>query len=490
MYYRRMAYNTCGTLTSNSAQVTVHPQFTQSNPTATTICYNTTTTLSLAAASGGTGAIAYQWQQSANNSTWTNATGTGTNAAYTTSALTASMYYRRIAYNTCGTLTSNSAQVTVRPAFTPGTITTGSSTICYGVAGVNIASSVTASGGNNTITYEWRRNGTAIDGTNANNYTPPAAANTATGTFTFTRWAKDGACSTTLVQSAGSYVLMVRAAFNPGSIQTKTVYFPQGVALDGNAATSVTQSGGDGNTTQNQWRWRLNTGGWTSTGTFGGATYALSGINRTVTQTGTYTVTKQVKDGGTCQSAWVDAAGTVTVVILTPPSGANTYVTCTNRMVMSSPIRLNASPSCGDCTNDNWSYYCTETFVVNNPIGMWAVFTDDGDDGYKYSTMCAKKSATLLCPSPWKLPDSAQFMQFMNQCYSLDWPTWQTTSQPGWLRDPGQINNWENRDQRNTWLNGGTIPYGGCHSSGCWTNDGTEGRGQYSALDVRCVLNY
>jgi len=151
---------------------------TQDNPAAASICNGATRAFSLAAATGGSGTITYQWQQSSNNSTWANASGTSTNVNYTTPALTSSMYYRRTATDaTCGlTHTSAAALVTVAAVLTQpnpaaASIPAGTTrTFSLGVA----------SGGSGAITYNWQQstnNSTWSDATgarNGQNYTTPA----------------------------------------------------------------------------------------------------------------------------------------------------------------------------------------------------------------------------------------------------------------------------------------------------------------------------
>ena len=96
---------------SSAVTVTV-ANLTQTNPTAATICTGTTYTFSLAAATGAKGTVAYQWQSSPDNITWTNISG-AISATYITPALTSKMYYRRQATDDCKTITSASALVTV-----------------------------------------------------------------------------------------------------------------------------------------------------------------------------------------------------------------------------------------------------------------------------------------------------------------------------------------------------------------------------------------
>jgi len=75
MYYRRKApaANCGGTISSNSALVTVAANITQSNPDPTTICSGSTHYFDLTVASGGIGTITYKWQQSTNGSSWSDA---------------------------------------------------------------------------------------------------------------------------------------------------------------------------------------------------------------------------------------------------------------------------------------------------------------------------------------------------------------------------------------------------------------------------------
>ncbi len=209
----RNNYYTACAATSTVQTVTLYPIVTQSNPAVATICYNATNTFSLAAATGGDGNYTYLWQQSGNNSTWTNATGTRTNAAYTTPALTANMYYRRVVTSCGNSATSTAALVTVRANFTTGTIDSTGQTVTAGETPGAIGSTVAASGGGGTISYQWYKDGVAISGATAANYTPPASMTAALGTYTYTRRAKDNTCNTTLTQSTGSWVLKVTCPY-------------------------------------------------------------------------------------------------------------------------------------------------------------------------------------------------------------------------------------------------------------------------------------
>ena len=103
--------------------------------------------------------------------------------------------------------------LTAPAAFAQGTITPGNKTICATETRPTVGSTTGASSGSGTITYEWRiaKTGgtTTTVNTNAATFTPTAAQTPAGGTYTITRWAKDGVCQTTFVQSTGSYTLTV-----------------------------------------------------------------------------------------------------------------------------------------------------------------------------------------------------------------------------------------------------------------------------------------
>jgi hypothetical protein len=177
-----------------------------------TICYNTAPSGLTSSSNGtGTGTINYVWEVSTTNaSSGFSTIGGATSSTYAPSALTASSWYRRsttstLNSNACTSSTTSAVEITVRPNFTPGSILTTGETICTNNNPVQIDNNVTSSGGDNSITYEWRANGTPIASTNSSSYDPSAiAVNT-----TYTRWAKDATCNTTLEQSTGSWVVTV-----------------------------------------------------------------------------------------------------------------------------------------------------------------------------------------------------------------------------------------------------------------------------------------
>jgi hypothetical protein len=108
---------------------------------------------------GGSGAITYQWQQSADGSTgWANSTGIGaTTTTYTpSSAIPGTTYYRVLvnaANNGCDQVVSNNAVVIIIADLV---ISTQPSDVNECVGGTNTISA-TVTGGSGTITYQWQQ---------------------------------------------------------------------------------------------------------------------------------------------------------------------------------------------------------------------------------------------------------------------------------------------------------------------------------------------
>jgi len=89
-------------------------------------------------------------------------------------------------------------------SFTAGVIASTGQTVAIGGNPSPIGSLTDAGGGDNNITYQWRANGNVIAGAIAAAYDPPAGIVSAT---VYTRWAKDGDCSTEFTKSAGEWVV-------------------------------------------------------------------------------------------------------------------------------------------------------------------------------------------------------------------------------------------------------------------------------------------
>ena len=180
VYYRRVTTNTCGTEYSNVVAITLHPTL---NPGAIAANQNIGSTqmpatlTSTTAASGGSGAISYNWQQSTDGSTWVNATGTRDQITYSPPLLTTTTYYRRGASNACGPVYTSPVVITVSTCATAGDISVQPITICSGETASLSASSFTLS---NPVTYRWysSQTSTTVLFTGSTFTTPILTANT------------------------------------------------------------------------------------------------------------------------------------------------------------------------------------------------------------------------------------------------------------------------------------------------------------------------
>ena len=212
--------NTTPTASTGTWTVTVWPQFTAGaiETTGETICSGGDPGLigSSSAASGGDGTITYKWQANGVDIASSNS------ATYDPPAgLTATSVYTRWAKdNSCNTTfiqSTGSWTVTIRPVFTAGAIESTGETICYGtVPATQIGSTVAASGGDNSITYQWQYStdntfatGVTTVSNNSDTYTP---TQTLMQTTYYRRQAKDGTCNNTFTSSINNWTVTVNPA--------------------------------------------------------------------------------------------------------------------------------------------------------------------------------------------------------------------------------------------------------------------------------------
>lgn len=149
--YRCVVTGQCGSTNSNAATLTVNVAPTvNTNPTSQAVCSGSAATF--AAAGSGTPAPTYQWQVStAAVPAFTNVPG-ATNATYTITSTTVGMsgdQYRCVITNTCGSVNTTAATLTVNSSVT---VTTDpvNSTICEGTG-----TSFTAAAGGSGLSYQW-----------------------------------------------------------------------------------------------------------------------------------------------------------------------------------------------------------------------------------------------------------------------------------------------------------------------------------------------
>ena len=233
-----------GSVASNPATLAVTtadvaPSFI-SQPVSQIIAAGQTATFS--AIASGTAPLSYQWSK--NGATISGAT----SSTYTTLAETTSdsgAQFTVVVSNTAGRVTSNAATLTVNAAAVAPAITTQPSGQTI-VAGQTATFSVTASG-TAPLSYQWYKNGTAMNGAASSTYTTPAEANS-----------DNGAQFTVTVSNVAGHVTSTVATLtvNAAAVAPAIITQPSGQTIvAGQTATfSVTASG----TTPLSYQWNKN----------------------------------------------------------------------------------------------------------------------------------------------------------------------------------------------------------------------------------------
>ena len=165
--------NVAGSITSTSATLTVNlPPSITTQPASATVNLGQAATFTVVAT--GTAPLSYQWQKNS-----TNISG-ATSASYTTPATAAGdngSTFQVVITNALGSITSNSATLTVN---LPPSITTqpASETVDAG----QTATFIVAATGSAPLTYQWQSDGVNISGANSLTYTTPATTGADDGT--------------------------------------------------------------------------------------------------------------------------------------------------------------------------------------------------------------------------------------------------------------------------------------------------------------------
>jgi hypothetical protein len=237
--------NTAGSVTSNAATLTVNaapvaPSIT-TQPTSQTVTAGQTASFSVAAT--GTAPLSYQWQK--NGASISGAT----SSSFTTPATTSSdngAQFTVVVSNTAGSVTSNAATLTVNAAPVAPSITTQPTNQTV-TAGQIATFSVTATG-TAPISYQWRKNGTAISGATSPSYTTPATTNS-----------DNGAQFTVVVSNSAGSVTCNAATLTVNSVipPTFTVWVASGLTRVGTAdpagaTSSISLSGARAETVDTQ----------------------------------------------------------------------------------------------------------------------------------------------------------------------------------------------------------------------------------------------
>lgn len=236
--------NSAGSITSNAATLTVAaapvPAIITTPPASATVTVGQTASFSVTAS--GTAPIAYQWRR--NGADITGATA----ATYTTPATVladnGAVFSVRVS-NAAGSAESGGALLTVLPAPVAPSITTEPADAAV-TAGQAANFSVVAAG-TAPLTYQWRRNSTAIAGATAANYTTPATVT-----------ADDGALYSVVITNAVGSVTSrnARLTVSPAPLAPSITTQPQAASVTaGQTATfSIAATG----TAPLTYQWRRN----------------------------------------------------------------------------------------------------------------------------------------------------------------------------------------------------------------------------------------
>ena len=272
-YFRRRASSgtACAPAVSNVVAITVAPALVAGTiGTDQTLCPGATPAAltSTVAASGGPGTLAYQWESSVDNTTWTPIAG-ATSDGYAPGPLTATTYFRRrVTSGACGPAYSPVVVLTVLPALTAGSIA-ANQTVCAGTTPAPLTSTGAATGGSGTFAYQWESSAdnttwTAIAGAIGSDY----ALGPLTATTYFRRQVRSGACTTA---PTNTVTITVVPAITPGTIGSNQSLCAGGTSV---SLTSGAPATGGPGPIDYQWEASADNLSWTSIGGATGLTYA------------------------------------------------------------------------------------------------------------------------------------------------------------------------------------------------------------------------
>jgi len=227
--YDVVVTGSCGTVTSNTASLTVNAGATiTSQPTNQTVCAGSPASFSVTATGAG---LSYQWRKGGV------AIGGATSSSYSIPSAAAgdAGSYDVVVTGSCGTVTSNAATLTVNPATTI-TSQPANQTSCLGSSA---SFSVAATGTN--LSYQWRKGGVAIGGATSATYNLASVAAGDAGSYDVV---VTGACGTV---TSGAATLTINSSTN---INTQPA---NQTACAGGSATFTVAASGSGTVTY-QWR--------------------------------------------------------------------------------------------------------------------------------------------------------------------------------------------------------------------------------------------
>ncbi|WP_133272749.1 PKD domain-containing protein [Hymenobacter radiodurans] len=317
-FRRRVNSGPCAPQYSPSVAIIVLPNLTAGSIAASqTLCAGATPApLISTGEAGGAGNIAYQWETSTDNSTWT-PLGGATGPTYAPGQLSATTYFRRQANASpaCAPVFSNVVTITVLPALTAGTIGTDQ-TLCPGATPASLTSTAGPGGGTGTFEYQWESSGNNADwvlivGATGAGYSPGPLAST---TY-YRRRVTSGTCGSAY---SPSVVLTVLPVLSAGSIAAD-----QTICAGATPAplSSSSAAGGGTGTFAYQWESSTDNATWTAIGGATNPTFAPGALTAT-----TFFRRRVTSGTGTCSTATsnvvtiqVQPVVTPTVSLAAPP---------------------------------------------------------------------------------------------------------------------------------------------------------------------------
>lgn len=175
--YSVVLTNECGTTFSSVVTIgpsSCPPPVITSQPSSSTLLVGAQLSLSITA----TDAVSYQWRKNGSNISG------ATSATYTIPSVVTNSAgtYTCAVTNTCGTVISSSAVVTITQCVLPTiTVQPSGQTV---LVGANVTLSVTATTPSGTLSYQWKKAGVVINGATSSSYTITNAQQAASGSYT------------------------------------------------------------------------------------------------------------------------------------------------------------------------------------------------------------------------------------------------------------------------------------------------------------------
>jgi len=179
---------------------------------------------------------------------------------------------------------------------------------------MQIGSATDALGGHGTITYQWYKDGVAIDNSDNATYNVPDSDRENTGdsdvVIRYTRKAKDATCEQAFVESTGVYKLTVYPSFKSGTITTGESAVCSSDVSSILIGSAIDASGGYGTIT---YQWYKNDAEISGSNS---PTYNIPPEDRINTSGSDATIvyTRKAKDA-TCEQAFVESSGSYTLTV-------------------------------------------------------------------------------------------------------------------------------------------------------------------------------